>query len=240
MPAFTQPDGFIFEEPGDQPGISLTGGEFGTEEILAEQIQEKFQTLDAAAASLASRVTAIENGTGGIGWIPIATGGGAGSDFTVDLTDGGRFPDPPLWNLVQLNMRFGLDDAGSVNLQINGESVGLYRSGYWMMDSDGPNPEIPFWAEQNSWRIARSGVFSTNNLVFTLFHTAADPGLLNFQCSFNQEGASGNTHRQGMASGALTAEGRTVSSLRLFTAGGASQFDNTAWWALGLRMEHPS
>ena len=61
MPAQTPVFGLPYEDSGDQPGISLTGGEFGTEDILAEEteaalllVRQEFQNdIDALEVDVA-------------------------------------------------------------------------------------------------------------------------------------------------------------------------------------------
>src|SRR5690606_4367351 len=135
----TVPDGFEFEQfPGDEPGRTLHGGHAGDSPILAEQIQSKFVTTDSQLADLSARVAALEDGTGGAGWIPITSGSNSGASFSIDLTAGGKFPSPPLWSVVQIYMRVDLDAAGEVRMSINGENNNTYRSGSFMMDSQIP------------------------------------------------------------------------------------------------------
>src|SRR5690606_11469539 len=119
----TVPDGFEFEQfPTDEPGRTLHGGHAGDSPILAEQIQSKFVTTDSQLADLSARVAALEDGTGGAGWIPIISGSNSGASFSIDLTAGGKFPSPPLWSVVQIYMRVDLDAAGEVRIAIHGEN----------------------------------------------------------------------------------------------------------------------
>lgn len=241
MTGSTVPDGFITETRGDLPGVSLNGGLDGSGEKLAEQIQAKFIESDARIAALTARVNALENGTGGIGWIPIATGNNSGATFPVDLTAGGKFPSPPLWNLVRVHMRVDLDEVGEVRLQINGENDQVYRSGSSMLDSVVPaNTDPANWHReaQPTWSIAHLSTISTGNLVLTLFHTAANPGLLNFQCLSSRHSSDASVHRHTFASGQVTTA-KTLTSLLFRTGAGATSFVNAWWWAEGLRMEPP-
>lgn len=241
MTGSTVPDGFITENRSDLPGISLNGGLDGSGEKLAEQIQAKFIESDARIAALTARVNALENGTGGIGWIPIQNQTSSGASFTVDLTDGGRFPSPPLWNMVRVYMRFDLSEANMVLCRINGDDDAVYRSGSVMFDSQTPaNIDPSNWHDPaaQSWRIAHGATVSTNNLEFTLFHTAANPGLLNFRCVSERQSDDSNVHRHTIASGSLTSA-KTARSLQ-FIGYGPTTFVNAWWWAEGLRVAHPS
>lgn len=52
----TTPDGFPYEVPGEAPGISLHGGLSGTEDILAEKVQEKVTSIDSDISELTTRL----------------------------------------------------------------------------------------------------------------------------------------------------------------------------------------
>lgn len=237
MTGSTVPDGFEFETDNDAPAVTLRT-EAG--ETLAEKLQAKFVATDATIASLTSRVTALEDGTGGAGWIPIGTGNDSGSGFSIDLTAGGKFPDPPLWNLVQVHMRVDLDTVGQVRMSINGDNDPVYRSGSFMMDSTIPgNSDDDNWHRgptASSWSLAQLSTVSTGNLSLTLFHTAANPGLLNFQCVSARQSNDPSAHRNQISSGSLTTA-KTASSLTFGASPGS--FNSAWWWATGLRMTAP-
>lgn len=239
MPS-TTPDGFEFESLDDEPGRTLHGGRHGNSPILAEQIQKKFTSTDAQLADLTARVAAIESGTGGSGWIPIATGNSSGASFTVDLTSGGKFPSPPLWNLVQIYMRVDLTAPARILCRVNGDNDLVYRSGAAMFDSVVPaNSDADNWhaAAERAWIIAQGSTISTGNLSFTLFHSAVNPGLLSFQCTAARQSDDPSVHRHMLASGAITSGGKTANTLQ-FLVDGSEEFVNAWWWATGLRMEH--
>jgi hypothetical protein len=238
----TVPDGFEFERPtGDEPGRTLTGGQAGLSPILAEQVQAKVSDTDATLAALASRVAALEDGTGGVGWMPIAAGQNNGATFSIDLTAGGKYPTPPRWDTVKVHMRYHLTAVQRVLLRINGDSDSVYRSGWTALDAEGniDVPESGFEATGTSWSIGWGSTFSTNNLEFTLFHAFADPGLVNFQCTSVRQSTNATSHRYTVASGALASGGKTPNSLQFLVTGGAS-FNQSWWSAQGLRMVHPS
>jgi hypothetical protein len=236
----TVPDGFITEVRGDLPGISLNGGLDGSGEKLPEQIQAKFITTDATLASLSDRLDAIENGTGGVGWIPIAFGSApAGHSFSVDLTDGGRFPSPPLWGAVRVTMRLDLTAADLVVCRVNGDSDAVYQSGGAMIASDGVLEEAFHYTANTVWALGRTATAGTNNLEMTIFNADVNPGLLGFQATISRQSSSPGVHQYGVATGATTSGGKTLTSL-LFMGNASTDFVNAWWIAEGLRTVHPS
>ncbi|MEU5156741.1 hypothetical protein [Glycomyces sp. NPDC021274] len=242
MTGSTVPDGFITESTDDLPGVSLNGGLDGSGTKLPEQIQTKFIATDAAITDLMDRVAALESGSGGIGWIPIGSGTASGATFSIDLTDGGRFPNPPLWDEVRVSMR--VDMSGSddeVRCRVNNDSDLVYRSGSFTMDSqvpavsDADNWHYPT-ASQSAWAIAKLGTISTNLIDLRIFHTGVSSSLLAFQAFSSRQSDSSSTHRNWMASGSLTS-GKTATSLTFLAP--ASTFSTVYWWAEGLRMVAP-
>lgn len=239
----TVPDGFEFERfPTDEPGRTLHGGHAGNSPILAEQIQEKFVGVDAQLADMAARLAALEDGTGGAGWIPITSGSNSGASFSIDLTAAGKFPSPPLWSVVQIHMRVDLDAVGEVRMSINGENNNTYRSGSFMIDSEVPSTfDGENWHREDatSWSLAQLSTISTGNINLTLFHASVNPGLINFQCFASRHSEDGTFHRNQMSSGSIEAA-KTLQNLVFATGNGATSFVNCWWWATGLRMVHPS
>jgi hypothetical protein len=239
----TVPDGFEFEQfPTDEPGRTLHGGHAGDSPILAEQIQAKFVTTDSQLSDLSARVAALEDGTGGVGWIPIARGSSSGASFSIDMTAGGKYPSPPLWDAVRVYARVDLDAVGEVRMSINGENDNVYRSGSYMIDSEVPSTfDGENWHREaaSSWSLAQLSTISTGNLALTLFHTDVNPGLINFQCFASRHSETNTFHRNQMSSGGITVA-KTLQSLVFATGNGASTFVNCWWKAEGLRMVAPS
>lgn len=234
MPS-TVPQGFPYPVPNDTPDVPRDV------RALAEALDTKLTALDSAISDLQTRATALEDGTGGSGMIAIGTGNNSGSDFTIDLTAGGKFPSPPLWNLVKIYMRFDLNATGYVECRINGDSDAVYRSSGLPIDALGNNDSQDGWHFDDglAWRIGHGGTVSTNNLDFTIYHTAANPGLLNFQATSGRQSDDPSAHRYTISHGSLIST-KTASSLFFQPVSGASTFVNAWWWAFGMRMEHPS
>lgn len=232
------------KNPEDLPGKTLHGGPAGTDPILAEAVETEIIRVDDNISDLDERLTAIETGHGpfqSASWRPIATGTtGSVDSFQIDLTDDGRFTTPPRWNLVRVYMRFDLNDSGGgtarVNMQINGDNSPSYNSGFITYDADGNLDLTSHLSDGGSWRIAHGATISTNNLILTLFHTASDPGLINFQCESARHSSGSNVHRRTFAWGALGSGGLTPEFLSFETFGGADGFNNAWWWAEGARF----
>jgi hypothetical protein len=234
--------GLPFEEEGDQPGITLNGGEFGTEVILAEAVETallglnaSIQTNAADIATLTARVAALEAGTTIPGWTPIQAGSNTGASFSIDLTDGGRFAVGE-FELVRLFMRFDLDAEGMVNVRINGDSSAVYRMGRLVYDANGLLDDSGGFSALARWQIGHGATVSTNNLIATFFHMGAN-NLHNYQATSQRSSDSATTTRRGEFWGSLSsALAATPSSLFVFAADGATSFSNSWWWAEGYRL----
>jgi hypothetical protein len=246
--------GLPFEEEPDQPGITLNGGEFGTEDILAEAVEAALLGLDASIqsntadiATLEARVDALEAGTTIPGWTPIQSGNSTGASFDIDLTDGGRFAVGE-FALVRLFMRYDLSALSGVNLQINADAGGnAYMWGMRQLDAANPAGDLTAFpisrtalgiddlvhqTATGSWRIGLGSTVSTNNLVCTLFHMNGNV-LHSFQATSNRQSTSATTHAEATAWGALTSLLSAVpSTLRLV----AANFVDAWWWAEGYRV----
>jgi len=237
MGGTTVPDGFKYETNADVPGVSQRA-EAGT--TLAEQVQAKFSTTDSSLASLEDRIAALENGTGGAGWIVIGSGSApAGHDFTVDLTDGGRFPSPPAWNQIEVRMRLDLTADDMVLCRINGDSDSVYRSSMYSMDGTGASVNPSHSTPNNVWIIARTATAGTNSINFKMFSSDFNPGLHTFQSEFTRESDTSTASKIGQAHGSLISGGKTVTSLQ-FLGNSTTDFVNCWWTAIGLRLAHPS
>ena len=234
----TVPDGFEFEQfPGDEPGRTLHGGHAGDSPILAEQVQSKFVTTDSQIADLTSRVAALENGTSGPGWVPIATGASSGGSFTIDLSAGGKFPSPPMWRQVRVTMRVDMSTPDLVLCRVNGDADAVYRSGSATFDSQVPaSIDADNWhaAAATTWRVALLSTISTGLIDMDLYHTNVNPGLLSFQARSSRQSDDPSAHRHTIASGSLVSA-KTLQSLQ-FIANGSTTFVDCWWTALGLRL----
>lgn len=221
-------------EPSDVPDVP------SDMQDLAEDVEAELERIDNAGADLADRITALEDGTGGSGWIVIGSGSApAGHSFTIDLTDGGRFPSPPLWNQIEIRMRMDMTAADLVVCRINSDATAVYRSGGYTVDGAGVVEEPWSYTANTVWAVARTGTAGTNSMVFRLFASDFDPGLHTFQSTFTRESDSSSVNQVGHGHGSTMSGGMTVSSLQ-FLGNSTTDFVNCWWTATGLRLEHPS
>lgn len=206
---------------------------------LAEALDANITASAAAVASLTDRVAALEDGTGGSGWVVIDSGSApAGHSFTIDLTADGKFPSPPAWNQIQVLMRLDMTAPDLVLCRVNGDSDSVYRSGGAQINSTGTVEEPWHYAGNNTWAIGRTATTGTNSCTFTMYASDFNPGLMTFQSTMTRESDTDTAHEYGVAHGSLTA-GKTVTSLE-FLGNTTTDFVNCWWTAMGLRLEHPS
>lgn len=241
MTGSTVPDEFKFETKNDQPGVTLRR-EAGT--TLAEQVQAKFNSQADLIADLTARVAALETGVGGVGWIPIDEGDTSGATFSIDLTSGGLFPDPPLWSVIKVFARIDLNDVGRVTLRANGDANNIYTSSGVPIDSLGniDLDQVFHYADASSWRVGHFSDVSTCNLELTLIFTGGNPGLVNFQSTSHRQSATSSVDRHMSAAGALTSgNALTLTSLEFGVDPDtvATSFTDVWWQAVGLRMVAP-
>lgn len=233
MVAFTTPDGFIYETKKDQPGTSLRA----PDEILAQQVQDKFVTTDAEIAAIKTRLNNLEDGSSMVGWVPIGSGiESSVATFDLDLTGGGKFSIGD-FDVVQLFARFDLDAVGVVRMRINNDSGtgSNYRGGGFFTDVTGSVDDSVF-ADTDNWPIAHGSTTSTCNLTTTLYHMGGVQ-LHNYQSTSSRQSSNSDVHRTGAFWGALsTGLSAAPSTLRLLTGNGASSFVNFWWWLTGLKM----
>jgi hypothetical protein len=232
--ALTPAYAFRTPDPEDVPAVP------SDMQDLAEDIETELVRIDDAAADLADRVTALESGTGGSGWIVIGSGSApAGHSFTIDLTDGGRFPSPPLWNQIEVRMRLDLTEENLVLARINSDASAVYRSGGYTVDGAGVAEEPWSYTANTVWAIGRTGTAGTNSLIFRLFASDFAPGLHTFQSTFSRESDSSSVNQIGHGHGSLMSGGMTITSLQ-FLGNSTADFVNCWWTATGLRLEHPA
>ena len=252
MPGITPVFNLPFEAPGDEPGHTLDGGEFGLDPILAEAVEAallglaaSINTHTAQLAAVEQRLDDLEDGTSMVGWVPIVSGtSGAVASFDLDITAGGKFPVGH-FALLRLHMRFDLSGTGVVNIRINNDSGTGDPYYFGMRATDFANAgesgvDILNHASQTSWRVGYGATVSTNNLICEIFHTNAAT-LHNFQAtSARMSQGSATTQAQATAVGALASNlSATPTSLRLLaftTAGVAISFAQAWYWLEGYRV----
>lgn len=226
--------GLPFEQASDQPGITLTGGEFGLEEILAEEVEDELQRIDGETTDLEDRVTEIEN-QGVLGWTYITHGTGSGATITLDATDGGRF-SVGTFGMLRLSGRFDLDTTGEIFMRLNGDTSTIYRSGSLTFSSGGVVVTNRASATLGSWSIAHGATLSTNNFITTIFHTNTNE-LNNYQSTSTRQSNTASTHDWTNHWGSLSATGvGPIAELNLLATAGASSMVELHWWLEGFKL----
>lgn len=227
--------------PGEPPDVPVDMQD------LADAVETEVARIDVDVSDHGTRLAALEAGTSMVGWVPIQSGFNSGATFNIDLTDDGRFTIGEFQN-IRLHMRYELDDPGGVFMRINADTTAVYTWGMRVLDAanqtDAPvnMTRAAFGIDDlshvngNSWRIGWGATVSNNNLICTIFHTNGN-NLHSFQATSNRMSTSATTHAEATAWGNLTgALSATPSSLRMFTASGATSYTNAWWWAEGYRV----
>lgn len=226
--------GFHFEDADDQPGISLTGGEAGTELILAEQVEDELQNIQGGVNDIGDRVTEIED-NGILGWTYINHGTASGASFVIDLTKGGAFGAGD-FDLLRLHMRYDLDGIGWVGLRINSVAEGKYRDGGNLWEADGQLGEAFFAVQADQWRVGFGSTNSNNTLICEIVHTNGD-NFMGYQSNSARPSTDIDAHRYGNHWGVIRETiGAPPSSLRLAPLAGAAAFANAWFWVEGFRV----
>lgn len=221
-------------DPNDVPDVAADM------QNLAEDVEDELARIDSTATGLEERLTALETGTGGAGLIFIGNGSApAGKSFVIDLTAGGKFPSPPLWNQIKVFMRVDLTAADLVLCRINSDADTVYRSGGYTVDAAGAVEDPWAYSAISAWGVARCGTAGTNTIEFTLFASDFAPGLHAFQSTFTRESDSTSVNQVGQGHGSLMSGGKTVTSLE-FRGNASTDFVNAWWTAMGVRTAHPS
>ena len=212
--------GLPVEVPADQPGVTLTGGPSGTENILAEAVEDELSRIDSDISDANEAIVEAARG-----WRPIVFDTFSGQPpFTVDLTAGGKFP-VGTFAATRVRARGSLQGgAGVVTMRINNDTTedmhvsSLVR---WVA-SDGSVADTDF-AESTVWRLARWGsLTSRSNLECVIFHSDVS-AIPSFQSSSRQLGSSAAASFVTECWGALS-QSRQVSSLRFSTLAGDPDF----------------
>lgn len=166
------------------------------------------------------------------GWTPVTAGvRGAGTgDFSVDVTDGGRFP-VGTFSRLRLTMKGDLDAAGTIRIRVNDDSTaGLHRTGMVVMDAGGTVGPTHH-AEGTTWYLAEWATVSTNTATVEIFDTDGS-NLLSYMGSGTRQSSSTTVHSISQAWGSLTAS-RLMSTIhvRPFSSG-ANVFGDIMRWEL--------
>lgn len=230
MPGFTTPDGFIFDVPGDQPGTSTSGGQFGTFPIAQEQIQQKFNSVAVTTGDLADRLTVVEAALADIRWRHITSGqGGAGPKILAV---------PAGFERLRLTVTGDLLEEGTVLLRVNGDSSGSnHVTGRVAWDSVSPTPNVQDvdWAQDTAWDLVQWSTVESNNTVVDIFPTdgRANPSFVAHGGRIGSGSGGAEGHTIDFATGKYLGD-VVVSSLELFiSTAGTNNFAAVSWWLEG-------
>lgn len=235
--------GFRFEDPDEQPGVSLTGGSSGTEDILAEQVETELIRIEgdlntevASLAALTSRVDDLENGDSLIGWVPIGAGAVApgSGPFSIDVTDSGRFP-AGTFSAFRLRAFGDLDGVGSIRCRTNG-AVSDHLTGAFSISSTGVIGDNTFQSNVSQWFLGFWNLGDNCSVEALIFNT---DGIKN--CSYTSTGVAQSTtnslHKISHGFGGLLVA-RLISSLELRPFSSVSNLWGSFglnWWLEGFR-----
>lgn len=221
MPGFTIPDGLIYERRGDQPLISLTGGDAGEWPILAEQVQDLFVAQRGEIGSIDDRLAAVEAAVAASRWRTITEGTQSGGT-TVDLAV------PAGYKMLRLWVHGDTTESGAtdITLNVNNDGGNNHVWGLNIRAADGTTTSFTHsGAGSDAWRIGRWGTVESNNSLVRIFPTdgAANPSYL-ATAHRDSTTAAGHQiqHGQGKFLGDVV-----VSSLRIGRAAGA--FGTISW-----------
>jgi len=215
--------GFVYEANGEMPGHSLREGGPSGDLILAEQVAEKFQSVDNDIADIQTVISQ--------GWIPIGFGAETGN-FTIDLTAGGRFP-AGTFSLIRVRMRGSLTvDGVRIQVRVNSDNTaGLHRHARWVWNANDSALADSSSFDGTAWPVAEWSTANVGLAEFTIFRTDVS-GQLGYVTQGYRGGATG-VRRLFLAGGDLSSA-RLLSSLQVFPVSGAVNL--CQWWAEGFRL----
>lgn len=226
MPGFTTPDGFIFEVPGDQPLISLTGGSSSTFSILAEQVQTKITDLEVnVVGGIDSRVAVLEAVPSPPSWVAIQSGSVSNTDtFVIAGIPTGAY------RAVRLHL-YGTNETtvDPIRIRFNSDNTaGLHKSGYVTRDANGA-VQFSNFGDSEFWEVATWRAVSGCSAEITIFETHVSDA-----CAFMARGSAPAStaagHQYTDSWGRLNSN-RLLDSLRVSGPSGAN-FTAT-WWLEG-------
>lgn len=216
--------GLPFEAPGDLPGHTLDGGPVGAEPILAEAVEAELSRIDSDVADLQAEVAR--------GWIPIGSGEEL-SNFTIDLTAGGKFP-AGTFSLIRVYLRGSLTvDGVRIQVRVNGDTTPELHLRSWMVHRMDTGALVESGADAvTSWPVGLWSTGASCNSRITIYRTDVS-SILSFD-AVGYRASSGNTLRYRMQSNGHLAAARLLSSLQVFPFTGS--IARCFWWAEGFRV----
>lgn len=225
MPAFTPVYGWPYEHPvNDQPGITLSGGEFGTEPILAEAVEEDVSRIDSGLSAVDDRLTVVE-GFGRPSWVQIQSGAAAGvSGFTI--------ADIPVatYSRVRLTLWGDATTASDpIRLTINDDlTAAMHKSGLLVRDAAGTLISNTY-ADATRWNIAQWGTGDGCSAVIEIINTHV-ASVCAFMAQGERIGGSATAHTISRSWGRISSP-RLLESLRVSAPLSGTFAAN--WWLEG-------
>ena len=213
--------GLPFEAPGDLPGHTLDGGPVGDQPILAEAVESELLRIDGDVADLQAEVAR--------GWTPIGSGNES-SNFTIDLTAGGKFP-AGTFEVMRLYMRGSLSTDGTlVQVRVNSDTTsGMHRAG-WMIFTPSTGATEGDVRDATSWPVAQWSTANVGLAEVTIFNTH-----ISTQLGYRANGYRGGSTsaRRVFEAGGDLLNSRLINSLQVFPFTGG--ITACRWWVEGFR-----
>lgn len=156
---------------GDQPGITLHGGEPPTalpanQQILALRVDDVLAGMTATDVGLDTRITALETAVAASRWRHIDTFSGTNTNNIVVAI-------PTGYRMLRLNVWGDGNDttARDVSIQVNGDGTNIHLWGLNITAADGTTDFSHGGTGTNGWRVGRWATTENNNAVVHIFPT---------------------------------------------------------------------
>src|SRR5690554_3478008 len=210
------PYGLRVPEKSDQPDVA------GDMLNLGEDVRDELVRIDNDIAEIHTEL--------GRGWVPIGFGE-ENSNFTIDLTAGGKFP-AGTFALIRVHMRGSLTvDGVRIQVRVNADNTaGLHRHARWVWNSNDSSLADSSSFDGTAWPVAEWSTANVGLAEFTIFRTDAT-SQLDYVTQGYRGGGTG-VRRLFLAGGDLSTS-RLLNSLQVFPVSGAVA--TCRWWAEGYR-----
>lgn len=218
MVAFTTPDGFVYETTKDQPGTSLRA----PDEILAEQVQAKFQTTDATLATIQAELAR--------GWKDIVNGDTIAQGEDVPIASS-------TYDMIRVTLRGNLTEQGGsgtfvgfVNIRVNNDTTAALHRRQATAFAPAGTVEDSDEGDGTVWHLALWGT-SPNNLATALIVNTHESARLSFEGGGIRAANTSSLRSRTISSGDLDSN-RLLTSLR-FGASTGTQINEARVWIEG-------
>lgn len=208
---------FPYEELGDQPGHSLHGGSSGTEEILAEKVEEELVRIEEFIEEAGNRY--LDSG-----WHPIVSQEG------VLIEEETIFQIPPgQFSLINMYFRGSLTEVSTLNIRINNDDTpNAHRRLVVIQDETGFDRSIA--SDTTVFVLAEWGTRPNNTAWCTLYNTHLNSATA-MQGGGTRMAANSANRRITHAQGEITGN-RMISSIRVNSLN--SVIDSCRVWIEGF------